>query len=62
MPRVAATSSRRVQDISRQELVIKWHRQIKNKGNNGYVAIYSYFQVNRPRSRGTALLIGVNLT
>jgi hypothetical protein len=23
---------------------------------------YSYFQVNRPRGRGTALLIGVNLT
>jgi len=24
--------------------------------------IYSYFQVNRPHGRGTAMLIGVNLT
>ncbi|WP_292798203.1 hypothetical protein [Nostoc sp. NMS7] len=24
--------------------------------------IYGYFQVNRPRGRGTAMLIGVNLS
>ncbi|WP_267255551.1 hypothetical protein [Nostoc sphaeroides] len=25
------------------------------------VSTYSYFQLNRPRGRGTAMLIGVNL-
>ncbi|MEH1922323.1 hypothetical protein [Nostoc sp.] len=29
---------------------------------NHDMGVYSYFQVNRPRGRGTALLIGVNLT
>ncbi|MEH2295711.1 hypothetical protein [Nostoc sp.] len=32
------------------------------EGRIGIAEIYSYFQVNRPRGRGTAMLIGVNFS
>ncbi|MEH2026949.1 MAG: hypothetical protein V7K62_25875 [Nostoc sp.] len=36
--------------------------QADSMASDKLIRLYSYFQVNRPRNKGTALLIGVNLS